>query len=153
MKGLNMSHTDIFQNSTSELQNRINKIHSKHELKNYIDTHTASICSFSEYYYNILRHKNISLADAVKASRLEKYAYKILDETKPLHAGRDKILCLCIGAKMNIKETNRCLEMLSLGILYSRNSKDAIIIYHINNNDWSIENINIDLQDYGLELL
>ena len=41
-----MSHTDIFQNSTSELQNRINKIHSKHELKNYIDTHTASICSF-----------------------------------------------------------------------------------------------------------
>ena len=54
---------------------------------------------------------------------------------------------------MNIKETNRCLEMLSLGILYSRNSKDAIIIYHIDNNDWSIENINIDLQDYGLELL
>lgn len=152
-KTVNKTFNKMFNKSTSELSSYLSNIHSRQELDNYIARHTTSALNFSEYYYEILRKKNITLADAVKSSRLDKYAYEILNETKPLTPGRDKILCLCIGANMNIRETNRSLKLCSLGILYTRNTRDAIVIYHINNNDWNLENINIDLSNNGLEIL
>ena len=47
--------------------------------------------------------------------------------------GRDKILALCIAAGLDLKETKRALESAGEAPLYSRNKRDAIILYAINN--------------------
>lgn len=36
--------------------------------------------------------------------------------------GRDKILCLCIAARMDINEIRRALEISNCAILYARNT-------------------------------
>lgn len=64
--------------------------------------------------------------------------------------GRNKVLCLCIGAKMNIHETNMALELTNNAALYPQNTKDAIIIKHINKENWSVSDINSELHEYGV---
>lgn len=88
---------------TSELLASLSTIHSKEDFEAYLNTHTQTEFSFSQYYNSILHCKNISLAEAVKNSTLERhYAYQIVNGTKA-NPGRDKILCLCIAARMDIK--------------------------------------------------
>lgn len=96
---------------TSELLASLSTIHSKEDFEAYLNTHTQMEFSFSQYYNSILHCKNISLAEAVKNSTLERhYAYQIVNGTKA-NPGRDKILCLCIAARMDINETRRALEI------------------------------------------
>lgn len=130
---------------TSELLTSLTTIHNKEEFEAYLITHTQTELSFSQYYNSILHCKNISLAEAVQNSSLERhYAYQIINGTKA-NPGRDKILCLCIAAHMDINETRRALEIGNCAILYPKNTRDAIIIQHINTEDFSVTNINEDL--------
>ena len=107
---------------TSELLASLSTIHSKEDFEAYLNTHTQTEFSFSQYYNSILHCKNISLAEAVKNSTLERhYAYQIVNGTKA-NPGRDKILCLCIAACMDINEIRRALEISNCAILYARNT-------------------------------
>lgn len=84
---------------------------------------------------------------------LEKhYAYQIINGTK-LNPGRDNVLRLCIGAHMNIRKTCRALEIANAAILYPKKTRDAIIIKHINLQDFSVLNINDDLFTHHIENL
>ena len=75
---------------TSELLASLSTIHSKEDFEAYLNTHTQTEFSFSQYYNSILHCKNISLAEAVKNSTLERhYAYQIVNGTKaPQAAGK-----------------------------------------------------------------
>ena len=153
---LNGFGRDIVKNNadkTSELLASLSTIHSKEDFEAYLNTHTQMEFSFSQYYNSILHCKNISLAEAVKNSTLERhYAYQIVNGTKA-NPGRDKILCLCIAARMDINETRRALEISNAAILYARNTRDAIIIKHINTEDFSVANINDDLYTHDISPL
>lgn len=96
--------------------------------------------------------KSIPLKNAIKESGLPDYAYQIVNGTRS-NPGREKIICLCIAAHMNITETKRALEIAQAGILYPKNIRDAIIIKHINTDDFSVMNINCDLDKHGLPCL
>lgn len=138
---------------TSELLASLSTIHSKEDFEAYLNTHTQTEFSFSQYYNSILHCKNISLAEAVKNSTLERhYAYQIVNGTKA-NPGRDKILCLCIAARMDINEIRRALKISNCAILYARNTRDAIIIKHINTEDFSVANINDDLYTHDISPL
>ena len=98
---------------TSELLASLSTIHSKEDFEAYLNTHTQTEFSFSQYYNSILHCKNISLAEAVKNSTLERhYAYQIVNGTR-----------------------------------------DAIIIKHINTEDFSVANINDDLYTHDISPL
>ena len=55
------------------------------------------------------------------------YAYQIL--RGPKNPGREKVLALCLAAKMDYEETQRALALADAGKLYSRRKEDSIIIF------------------------
>ncbi len=116
---------------TDDLLLIIKQAENEGDLKRYIsDTTEYAGRSFTEYFEALLEERNISKADMVKRSGIERtYTYQLLNGTRV--PGRDNLLRLCIGAQLTLEETTRCLEMLSLGILYAKNARDAVIIYAI----------------------
>lgn len=78
------------------------------------------------------------------------YVYNILngDKKKP---GRDKILALCIGARMSYSETQRALEIGNVAPLYPKDERDVRIAVGINSGAGDVMKINLILDEYGLE--
>ncbi len=150
----------ISDKRTSGLLGQLGNIKNDEEFEKYISENTFNNYSddknnaltFSAYYNSILAEKSIPLKNAIKESNLPDYAYQIVNGTRS-NPGREKIICLCIAAHMNITETKRALEIAQAGILYPKNIRDAIIIKHINTDDFSVMNINCDLDKHGLPCL
>ena len=123
----------MYDKNTDELLKILQGTHSDRELDSYCSQYATpdSQLSFSALYTQMLSEKQLSKADIIKKSLLDRtYAYQILSGAKL--PGRNKILALCIAAGLSLKETQRLLECAKEGILYSRSSRDAIIIYGIN---------------------
>lgn len=150
----------ISDKRTSGLLGQLGNIKNDEEFEKYISENTFNNYSddknnaltFSAYYNSILAEKSIPLKNAIKESGLPDYAYQIVNGTRN-NPGREKIICLCIAAHMNITETKRALEIAQARILYPKNIRDAIIIKHINTDDFSVMNINCDLDKHGLPCL
>ncbi|KOR26747.1 helix-turn-helix transcriptional regulator [Clostridium sp. FAM 1755] len=118
---------------TCELLNILNSIEDKSNLNNYLKKTEANFktLNFSSYLTNILKEKNIKKSELIENSNLDRtYAYQILNGSK--NPSRDKILQLCIGAKLNISEIQKALTLGNVGQLYPKDSRDASIIFAIN---------------------
>lgn len=119
--------------TTRELEKILNSVHSKSDLEDYLRApgHMAGAGSFAEYYGGLPQVQAAKRADLVQSSGIERtYCYQILSGRKT--PGRDKILALCLAAGLPLKETQRALEIAGEAALYSRNRRDAILIYSIN---------------------
>lgn len=116
---------------TTRLEKTLKTISTDEELNHYISsTKNLAFNSFAEYFQSLPKVQAIDKATLVKESGLERtYCYHILNGSKD--PGRDKILCLCIAAKLNITETNRALKSAHYNELYVKNNRDAIIQYAI----------------------
>ena len=87
--------------------------------------------SLTDVLKEMLETHNMSKAEAIKASNVnEVYGYQIFKGLK--NPSRDKILTLCLGMEMTLAEAQRLLKVAGLGELYSRNRRDAVIIFCIN---------------------
>ena len=77
-----------------------------------------------------LQKVRISKAELAKAAGMsEVYLHQILSgRRKP---SRTKALCLCIGMKLSLGETQKFLQNAGMATLYPRSRWDAIIIYGI----------------------
>lgn len=116
--------------TTEELLKILHSAHSISDLNKYTDqlSQHSGYSSFSEYFCTYLRAHNIVESELIRDSLIQRnYAYQILSGTK--NPGRDKVLALCIAAKMNYEETQRALVLADLGKLYPRRKKDSIIIF------------------------
>lgn len=116
---------------TTNLEKTLNKISTEEQLNAYIkDTKDFTYPTFLDYFYSLSKVKSLDKAKLVKKSGLERtYCYHILNGTK--EPGRDKILCLCIAAQLNVQETNRALKSAHCAQLYVKDNRDAIIQYAI----------------------
>lgn len=116
--------------TTDELLKVLRSTHSKKQLKSYhdmIDTQNFPR-TFAEYFNTYLTSHQILDAEVIKRSLIPRtYAYQILNGTK--NPGRNKVLALCIAAKMNYEETGRALALADVGKLYPRRKDDSIIIF------------------------
>lgn len=139
------------KNETVNLLNTLNTIDNTKELHDFLDNiHDKSI-TFITYFNDICNKKNLKKSDLIyKANINRTYGYQILNgDKKP---SRDKILQLCIGANLTLKETNKCLILGNVNELYVKNPRDSIIIFSINKN-LSIIDIDELLYEYNLPLL
>ena len=120
------------EKKTVELLEILNQAKNSEGLKKYLnDTTEYANLDFQTYFNTLLEQKHISKSDMVKLSGIERtYLYHILSGVRT--PGRDNAIRLCIGAGLSLEETMRCLELLSVGILYAKNKRDSIIIYSIN---------------------
>ena len=137
------------QRSTGDLLDALNSIGSTKGLKAYLDELKAAgyETTLSGDYEYMLKQKDILKKDAISRSFVDRiYAYQIIAGTRK--PGRDKLIALCIGGGFTYEETKRALEIAELGTLYSKDSRDSVIIYALNKK-LSVTSTNALLEEYG----
>lgn len=121
------------EKKTTELLNVLNSINNKDSLNDYLHKNLTTYANINlpSYFERLFKEKGIKKSDVISSSNLSRtYAYQILNGTKK--PSRDKIIQLCIGARLNLEETERALTLGNSGKLYAKNSRDSIIIFAIN---------------------
>ncbi|BDF08089.1 hypothetical protein CE91St49_15250 [Emergencia timonensis] len=140
------------KDTTRTLSKALEKIHMSEEADQFIEKHSQSdFAYFYEYLNWIIAKKELTTAEVITRSGVNKnYVYNILngDKKKP---GRDKILALCIGARMSYSETQRALEIGNVAPLYPKDERDVRIAVGINSGAGDVMKINLILDEYGLE--
>lgn len=142
----------MVKDTTRTLSKALEKIQKSEEADQFIEQHgRMDFVYFYEYLNWIIAQKNLTTAEVITRSGINKnYVYNILngDKKKP---GRDKILALCIGAQMSYSETQRGLEIGNVAPLYPKDERDVRIAVAINNGTGDVTKINLILDEYGLE--
>ena len=115
---------------------------------------STSLENFSDYLKNLQQLPSLQkISQIIKNSGIsQSYAHEILNGKKP-HPSRDYLLALCLGAHMDLKTTQHALRIAQLGELYAKVPRDAAIMMHINNEKWNLIDINIFLEEHGLDVI
>ena len=109
--------------------------------------------SLSSYFNEFIALHDLKASSVVEKSRLAReYAYQILNGRKR-NPARDKIICLCIGARMPFDSIQRALKISHKGILYAKDRRDAAISVFVHNQVYDMDEINGFLRSKGLEPL
>lgn len=138
--------------TTRHLEEILTSLETKQDLLDYLHTPEAEspYHSFKEYFRSLPKTAAIGPADLARETNMDRsYCYKIFKEKRP---GRDKILLLCIAAKLTNTETRRALEAGGVAPLYSRNTRDAVIIYAIEQG-YNVYKTNELLDELGMHIL
>ena len=112
---------------------------------------TDSFKTFPEYYRSLPRVKETTDSALIELSGIERsYYYQIMKGKR--HPSRDKILRLCIGSGLTLRETTRALELSENAPLYPKSRRDIIITVAINQSATVIDT-NLLLFEYGEKAL
>ena len=80
----------------------------------------------------LFRKRNISKATLAKQSGMsEVYLHQVFAGRR--NPSRSRLLCLCFGLQTTVEETQELLKQCSFARLYTKNRRDAIILYGILN--------------------
>ena len=115
--------------STEELTNFIkNNSTTGDILQHALDHASEPELSFHKYINQKITEKGFSVSEVICSSNIQRnYGYQILNGMK--HPGRDKIISLCLAAKLSLDETQRALMIAGEGILYPQKVRDSIIMF------------------------
>jgi len=99
----------------------------------------------------LLTQKGISRADVVRGSLLDRaYVYQIFSGEKT--PSRDKLVALAFGMRLSDVEAQRMLKLSGNRELYSRDERDALILFALQRNR-SIFETNELLNSHNLKVL
>ncbi|MBO7709194.1 MAG: helix-turn-helix domain-containing protein [Lachnospiraceae bacterium] len=102
------------------------------DLQKFLEENTDHFSKkdFSRLLKEQIRKKGVNKADLAKASGMsDVYLHQLISGRRS--PSRTRLLCICIGLKLTLDETQRLLLHAGMGQLYARNRWDAIIIYGI----------------------
>ncbi len=95
----------------------------------------------------MLERKGLRRIDVVHAANLnETFGYQIF--TGARRPSRDKVLALAFALGLDLHETQRLLSLADAGSLYSKNRRDAIIIFCIAHG-YTLERADEELYRFG----
>ena len=84
--------------------------------------------TLSNYLAQLLAEKGLSRAKVIQQANLARaYGYQIFQGEK--QPSRDKLLAIAFAMHLSLDECNRMLTLAHANILYSKNRRDAILIY------------------------
>ena len=107
--------------------------------------------NLSDLLAALLQSKNLKKSQVIKNAELsEVYGYQIFSGIRIPE--RKKLLCLAIGMKLNIEETQRLLKCAGYSTLYVKLPFDSIVLYGLCK-ALSVVQINELLYEYELETL
>ena len=94
----------------------------KRNKKNMIDG------NLSDHLNQILAEKDITVADVVRGSYLDRgYVYQIFSGKKT--PSRDKLIAIAFGMRLSSDEAQKMLKISGNRELYARDARDAIILF------------------------
>lgn len=86
--------------------------------------------SLSEHLNLLLRQKNLSRADVVRGSQLDRtYVYQIFSGEKT--PSRDKLIAIAFGLRLSDDETQKMLKLSGNRELYARDERDTLILFSL----------------------
>lgn len=139
--------------TTGRLVDILQNVKSEKDAAKFIQEHTVGTYhSFPEYFNDYIVRNQLDLSQVKERSGISRnYIYNILNgDRKP---GRDKILALCIAAGMTFSEINKGLRIAGEGTLYPKNERDARIVIAVNNRINNIVELNLLLEEAGLDII
>ena len=137
------------EKSTDKLNNELKK---SQNIKMYLSENNSEfINSAIEYMNELLEQKNLKKSDVAKNSNLHRtYVYEIFNGDKS--PSRDKVISIAFGMCLNLEETQKLLKRSGYRELYSRDSRDSIIIFSLNKK-MNVIDCNILLESLSEEIL
>lgn len=137
------------QSTTKQLADILANIDSPQEMEKYMEIPKVkgNFRTFAEYFRSLPAAHSMDSADLIRRSGLERsYFYQVMKGTR--NPGRDKVLRLCLGAGLDLKETIRALELSGNALLYPRKRRDIILTVAINQKA-GVDDANLLLFKYG----
>lgn len=138
-----------------ELTQKVKALKTESAVREYVEKYLKEEQDehFHEYLrQHILKH-DLSMAQVMKNSCINKnYGYNITNGTRK-RPGREKVIALCIGAKMCFDETQKALRLAEHPLLNPRKERDVWIALAINNKTGDVLKLNLLLEEKGLEPL
>lgn len=119
-----MKNTDDLQQELMEAHD-LDQFLSDNE-ENFINNSVCELLSL------LFRKRNISKATLAKQSGMsEVYLHQVFAGRR--NPSRSRLLCLCFGLQTTVEETQELLKQYGFARLYTKNRRDAIILYGILN--------------------
>lgn len=107
--------------------------------------------SLPEHLAALLERKSVTRADVVRNSLLDrKYAYQIFSGEKT--PSRDKLIAIAFGLGLTLDETQAMLKLSVNRELYSRDERDALIMFTLERQG-DIHEANDLLHSHGFDTL
>ncbi|MEY8364088.1 helix-turn-helix transcriptional regulator [Anaerovoracaceae bacterium 41-7] len=142
------------EKTTRGLSKILEQVKDCSEADQFIDAYKErEFTYFYEYLNWMIGVKGLTTSEVVAASGISRnYVYNILNGDKK-NPGRDKVIALCIGAEMNYSQTQRGLEIAKAAPLYPKDERDVRIAVAINKGIRSVTEVNLLLDQCGVEPL
>ena len=113
----------------------------------FLGSHALDAPSLSDYLNTLLVKKHLARAEVVHMANLnETFGYQIF--TGARNPSRDKVLQIAFAMALTLRETNRALEAAGVSSLYSKDRRDAIIIFCLDRG-CSLQKVNEELYRFG----
>lgn len=122
-------------------------------LDGFMSEHAGELAnrSLADYLTELLEAKHLERAAVVRMANLnETFGYQIFKGTR--RPTRNKALQIAFAMALTLRETNRALEAAGVSALYSKNRRDAIIIFCIDRG-CSLQKVNEELYRFGEETI
>lgn len=141
------------EKTTERLEKILKTTVSETDAVRYITENTeGTYGSFKEFFDAYIAEKQLTIKDIRKNSGISpNYFYNVINADR--NPGRDKVLALCIACGMNYDETNKALRLAKAGALNPKNKRDALIAIEINRRTGTVMNVNIVLEEEGLDII
>ena len=113
---------------TKELLNRLKQAP---DIRAFFDEYQNEFLSLRplDYLTELLRQKDMSLAQVVNQSGQGEYVYKVFrGERRP---SRDVVLSIAFGMQLCVGETQLLLRISKLAVLDPRDKRDSVILYSL----------------------
>lgn len=123
------------------------------DFKTFYNENKAYIVSqkLSDLLCQLLEEKGLKRSQAIREAELaEVYGYQIFSGIRK--PDRKKLLCLAVGMKLNIDETQQLLKCAGYPQLYVKHPLDSVVLYGLCNG-LSVVQINEILYEYEMETL
>lgn len=138
------------EKSTSELDEILKNTHSRN-IADYLSENKDSFISeendFSSYMRYKIKQKGLLQQEVfLNADIPEKYGYKLISEEKHTKQ-RDIILRICYASKLTLEETQKALRLYGMAELYSKVTRDAVLMICFNERPGSILEVNTLLME------
>ena len=115
----------------------------KERLKHKSDT-------FSEYLMYLIESKGLDNVDVYKRAYIDKKTFSKIKNNPEYQPKKITALCLCVGTMLSLDETRDLLARAGYALSPS-DLTDIIFSFYIENKHYDVLDIDIKLEEYGLE--
>lgn len=116
-------------------------------IDSFIERHNEPARTLADYLNELLEAKRLKRSQVVRMANLnETFGYQIF--TGARNPSRDKVLQIAFAMALTLRETNRALEAAGVSSLYSKDRRDAVIIFCLDRG-CSLQKVNEELYRFG----